>query len=203
MRFLMAATWLIGSAAMAQGEPDDGTGLDPTLPIPTLKYDRPPADFSWDIALQGSYGSIVYWQAEIDPWIGFGLRGSWGKNLTDTGRHRIGVHLLVFIEGPAPVHMTAGIEPLLGWDHISTKGLWVGAGVGPSALYHVKTARRGIGQDASAPGWGLAAAARIGWSQTYTRVGRRLFVGLEPKVRYMNGRVGPTVALMVGSGQGY
>ena len=46
------------------------------------------------------------------------------------------------------------------------------------------------------------AIARIGWSQTWSRVGRRLFLFLEPKVRYTDGQFVPVVALAVGSGAG-
>lgn len=198
----MALATVAAGPAMAQD--DDGTGLDPSLPIPTLKYDRPPPNFSWDVALQGSYGQITRWQDEVIPgWIGFGIRGAWGKNLTPTGAHRVGLHILLFLEGPAPVHMTTGLEPMFGWDYVASSGFWVGAGAGVGALYHVKASARSTGASVSEPGFGLAAAGRIGWSQTYTRVGRRLFIGVEPKVRWMSGRSGVTAALIVGSGQGY
>ena len=46
------------------------------------------------------------------------------------------------------------------------------------------------------------ASVRIGWSQTWSRVGRRLFLFLEPKVRYSEEQFVPVVALVVGSGMG-
>lgn len=195
---------LLTGSATAQDEADDGTGLDPSLPIPTLKYDRPPASFSWDISLQGSFGEITYWKDEVQPWIGVGLRFSWGKNFTETGAHRIGLSVQLFLEGPAPVHMTTGLEPMLAWDYIAPSGFWVGLGAGVGALYHVKAiSQANSSANTSTPGFGLAGAARLGYSQTFSRIGRRLFIGVEPKVRWMDGRVGLLAQLMVGSGQGY
>jgi hypothetical protein len=43
----------------------------------------------------------------------------------------------------------------------------------------------------------------VGWSQPFSRLARRLHVVLEPKVRMVDGRLNPTVALYVGSGRGY
>ena len=192
---------LLGGVSVAQ-EPDDGTGLDPTLPIPTLRYDRPPPDFSWEIGLQGSYGDITYWRDEVRPWIGFGVRGGWGKHLTNNPNHRLGVHVLVFMEGPAPIHMTAGVEPTLSWDYVSDKQIWLGAGIGGAGMYHLNSTR-GLNQSDGKAGLGATVAGRLGWSQTFSRIGRRLFIGVEPKVRYLRGRVGPSIALMVGSGRGY
>lgn len=189
---------ILSSAAMAQ---DDDPGLDPSLPIPTLKYDRPPPDFSYELALQASFGTITKWQDEIPPWIGFGVRAGWGRNIPESYKHRIGINALLFVEGPLPVHMTAGIEPHLAWDYVTKKGLQVGAGVGPAALYHSKI------EDGTSvlrkPGFGVSAAARVGWSQSWSRIGRRLFVLFEPKVRFMDGQFGAHGAIVVGSGKGY
>lgn len=198
----MMGVLLMGSA-QAQDDADDGTGLDPSLPIPTLKYDRPPASFSWDISLQGSFGEITYWKEEVQPWIGVGLRFSWGKNFTETGAHRIGLSVQLFLEGPAPVHMTTGLEPMFAWDYIARSGFWVGLGAGVAGMYHVKSVSQGGSGDVSTPGFGIAAAGRLGYSQTFSRVGRRLFIGVEPKLRWMAGRTGVLAQLMVGSGQGY
>ncbi len=193
---IVVASSVAASPAMAQ---DDG--LDPSLPIPTLQYERPPPDFSYEVGVQASYGVITYWQNEVAPWIGFGIRAGWGRNLPEKYKHRIGANLLLFIEGPMPVHMSIGLEPHLAWDYINDKGMLLGAGIGPAALYHSK-----IENGTSVfnkPGFGASAAARIGWSQSWTRVGRRLFVMVEPKVRYMEGNFGPTVQLVIGSGRGY
>ncbi|MCB9679212.1 MAG: hypothetical protein H6737_29180 [Alphaproteobacteria bacterium] len=198
----LVATSLLSNPALAQ---DDDTGPDPSLPIPTLKYDRPPPDYSYEFGIQMSYGTITYWQQEVAPWIGFGFRVGWGRNIPETYRHRIGLGVLLFAEGPIPVHMTLGLEPHLTWDWIGKKGLLVGAGVGPSALYHSK-----IDSGTNIirkPGFGASAAARIGWSQTWSRVGRRLYIAIEPKIRLMDGpnglTTGPTAQLVIGSGKGY
>ena len=57
------------------------------LPIPTLTLDRIPPRYSYDLALHVSYGEIAYFQYTAPPWIGFGLRGGWGKNF---GNQRLG-----------------------------------------------------------------------------------------------------------------
>lgn len=193
-----ASALVLGSTALAQ---DEDPGPDPSLPIPTLKYDRPPPDYSHELAVQASYGVITYWQDEVAPWVGFGIRGGWGRNLPDSYKHRLGVSALVFVEGPMPVHMTVGLEPHFTWDYISSKGLYLGAGVGGAVLYHSKIVN-GTSSE-SRPGVGASAAVRLGWSQTWSRVGRRLFFAVEPKVRVMDGRFGPTAQIMIGSGKGY
>ena len=197
---VVAAT-LLSTAALAQDDDATDPGLDPSLPIPTLKYDRPPPDFSYEFGVQAGYGVITFWRDEVAPWIGFGVRGGWGRNFPDTYKHRIGVNALLFVEGPLPVHMTAGIEPHLAWDYINDKGLALGAEVGPAVLYHSKI-ENGT-STFSKPGFGASAAVRVGWSQTWSRIGRRLFVMVEPKVRYIDGGFGPTASLIVGSGKGY
>jgi hypothetical protein len=202
LRTLTALTGIaMASVATATPALAQDDGLDPSLPIPTLQYERPPPDFSYEIGVQASYGVIHYWQNEVAPWIGFGIRGGWGRNLPDKYNHRIGANLLLYVEGPMPVHMTIGLEPQLSWDYINKKGLLLGAGIGPAALYHSKI-ENGTSVFRKA-GFGASAAARIGWSQSWTRVGRRLFVMVEPRLRYTEGLWGPSVALVIGSGRGY
>ena len=192
------AASLLMPSAMAQ---DSDLGLDPSLPIPTLSYDRPPPDYSYELAFQVSYGSITYWQNEVAPWPGVGIRGGWGRNLPDSAKHRIGVNMLGFLEGPFPVHLSAGVEPQLAWDFIGDRGILFGAGIGPGAYYNSKiqngtsvTSKFVVGAEAS---------ARVGRSQSWSRVGRRLFFMVEPKIRYMDGKFGPTAAIVIGSGKGY
>ena len=193
---IVVASGALVTPAMAQ---DDG--LDPSLPIPTLQYERPPPDFSYEVGVQASYGVITFWQNEVEPWIGFGIRGGWGRNLPDTYKHRIGANVLLFVEGPMPVHMSVGLDPQLSWDYINDKGIQFGAGIGPTAYYHSKI-ENGTSIFRKA-GFGGAVSARVGWSQTWSRVGRRLFVLLEPRVRYTEGQWGPSLALVIGSGKGY
>lgn len=195
---IVAALLLVSMpAAFAQ---DAEVELDPSLPIPTLNYDRPPPDFSWEIGVMMTYGTITYWQQELEPWVGFGLRLGWGRNVGANYAHRIGVTGVMFAEGPMPVHASVGIDPQLSWDYISDKNIWLGAGVGAAAMLNSKTISTTPERYVSlAP----SVSARIGWSQTWSRVGRRLFVGFEARARYTNGNVGPQGALVLGSGKGY
>ena len=191
MACLMGApAWAQDTSAVPAPPPEDD------LPIPTLDIDRIPPNTSYELAVQFSYGAVSYWREQVPPWIGFGLRGGWGKNF---GQHRIGPALTVTAEGPIGVHSSIGFEPHFAWDFVSSKGLLLGAGVGPAAMYHVRNDTV-VGET----GFGVvpSAAARIGWSQTWSRVGRRLFVFVEPKVRYVRGEFSPVVALAVGSGRG-
>jgi hypothetical protein len=146
--------------------------------------------------VQVSFGEVAYFTDAVPPWIGFGLRGGWGKNF---GLHRIGAAAAVVIEGDIGVHTLLAFEPTVNWDFVSAKGLLLGAGAGPSFVYTTSNATV-IAESEShvAP----MAIARIGWSQTWSRVGRRLFLFLEPKVRYTDGQFVPVVALAVGSGAG-
>jgi hypothetical protein len=166
------------------------------LPIPTLTIDRIPPSTSFEFAIQVSYGTVAYFRDQVPPWVGFGLRGGWGKNF---GLHRLGVAGILSAEGDIGVHTQLSLEPMLAWDYVSRGGVLLGAGVGPAGVYTSRnsTVETEIGFEV-AP----AAAARIGWSQTWSRVGRRLFLFVEPKVRMAEGRMSPVVAVAVGSGGG-
>jgi hypothetical protein len=166
------------------------------LPIPTLTIDRVPPNTSFEFAVQVSFGQVAYFRDQVPPWVGFGLRGGWGKNF---GVHRLGVAGTFTAEGDIGVHTQLGIEPAAAWDVVSANGLLLGASVGPAIVFSV-------GTSTIEPEYGLdvapSAAARIGWSQTWSRVGRRLFLFVEPKARWVGGEVSPLVAVAVGSGGG-
>jgi len=166
------------------------------LPIPTMKIDRVAPSVSYEFAAQMSFGTITYWRDFVPAWIGLGLRGGWGKNF---GNNRLGIDGTFSAEGPFGVHTSIFLEPVASWNLVTNQGLLVGAGVGPAFMYHVRNdmviAERAMG---IAP----SAAVRVGWSQTWTRVGRRVFVFVEPKMRYVDGKPNPLVALAFGSGQG-
>lgn len=198
MSLAFATLFALVQPALAQDDP----GPDPLLPIPTLRYDRPPPDFSYEIGVQVSYGVIARWTPEIAPWVGFGLRGGWGRNIPDSYQHRVGVSMLLFVEGPLPIHLSSGLEPHLTWDWVGKKGLLLGAGAGGAVMYHSKIeSGSNVTREA---GVGASAAARIGWSQTWSRVGRRMFVYVEPKYRYLGvNHHGPMVQVVIGSGKGY
>ncbi len=169
------------------------------LTMPTLSLERVPPRQSYDLALQISYGQVAYFRDAVPPWIGFGIRGAWGRN---SGLHRFGVSGLVAAEGDIGVHTYLSFEPSGTWDFVSRGekgGIQLGVGVGPALGYVVSNET--INTERSfeiAPAAGL----RIGWSQGWTRVGRRLFVLLEPKVRVADDGPSGVVALVVGSGGG-
>lgn len=174
--------------------------LDPSLPIPTLKYERPPPDYSWEVGLHLGYGEVAYWKQEIPPWPQFGIRVGWGRNFGSNFRNRLGVTSVLFFEGPMLVHLSTGIDPQLSYDYVSKGNLWFGAGVGGAAMVNRKRLNTvSETKVAFAP----SATVHLGWSQTWSRVGRRLFVGAEPRVRFANGNVGTAIAVVVGSGKGY
>ncbi|MEZ4235016.1 MAG: hypothetical protein R3F59_02410 [Myxococcota bacterium] len=166
------------------------------LPIPTLTLDRIPPSTSFEFAIQVSYGTVAYFRDQVPPWVGFGFRGGWGKNF---GLNRIGVAGTVTAEGDIGVHTQLALEPTFAWDYVGRNGLLLGAGVGPALVYTSHTATV---ETTAAADIAPSAAVRIGWSQTWSRVGRRLFVFAEPKVRLAEGRLSPVVAVAVGSGAG-
>lgn len=169
------------------------------LTMPTLSLERVPPRQSYDLALQISYGQVAYFRDTVPPWIGFGLRGAWGRN---TGLHRFGAAALVAAEGDVGVHTYLSLEPSVTWDFVSRGdkgGVQLGAGVGPALGYVVNNDTVETERSFEvAPAAGL----RIGYSQGWTRVGRRLFVLLEPKVRVADDGPSGVVALVVGSGGG-
>lgn len=193
---LILSTLLMGAPALAQ----DTLELDPSLPIPSLKYDRPAPDFSWEIGVHMGFGEVTYWMQEIPPWVSFGVRAGWGRNLPSNHHHRLGVTALFFAEGPMPIHMTLGVDPQFSWDVVTESGLWMGAGVGAAVMFHSKDVGN---QTVTASSLGPSASARLGWSQTWSRVGRRFFIGAEPRIRVTNGNVGWSASVVLGSGKGY
>jgi hypothetical protein len=166
------------------------------LPIPTLTIDRVPPNTSYEFAVQVSYGEVPYFEAVVPLWIGFGMRAGWGKNL---GLHRLGVSGSFTAEGDIGVHTVLDLEPAFAWDFVSNKGILLGAGVGPSLVYRQENSTIFTDRGFEV---GPSAVARLGWSQTWSRVGRRIFVFLEPKLRFADGEPTTVVALAVGSGGG-
>ncbi|MEQ1571609.1 MAG: hypothetical protein ABMA64_38630, partial [Myxococcota bacterium] len=166
------------------------------LPIPTLTIDRIPPNTSFEFAVSASFGEVAYFQDKVPPWIGFGIRGGWGKNL---GQHRLGVAGNLTVEGDIGVHTQLALQPEFAWDHVSSNGVLLGAGIGPALIWTADNAtviaEYGVKM---AP----TAGVRAGWSQTWSRVGRRLFLYVEPRARLVAGEVSPAVAVAVGSGAG-
>ncbi|MCB9696959.1 MAG: hypothetical protein H6738_09300 [Alphaproteobacteria bacterium] len=179
--------------------PPANMGPEEVLTMPSLTLDRVPPRQSYDLALQISYGQVAYFRDAVPPWIGFGIRGAWGRNM---GLNRIGAAALVAAEGDIGVHTYLSLEPSLAWDFVSQGkkgGIQLGANIGPALGYvvHNETVVTERSFEV-AP----AAAVRIGWSQGWTRVGRRLFAVVEPKVRYADDGLSAVVALVIGSGGG-
>lgn len=191
--FVLAAL-LAAPAAVAQ---DDGGTLSASdLPPPSFEVQRLPPDVSYEFAMHFSFGTVTYWQEFVDAWIGFGGRFAYGKHI---GEHRLGGSLTAVAEGPLGVHTSLALEPHATWDWISPQGLQLGAGVGPAGMFHI---RNDVVIPERAFTVNPSAAVRIGWSQSWTRVGRRLFLVAEPKLRWINGDPNPLIALVVGSGNG-
>jgi len=178
---------------MAVDEAEEETS---DLPIPTMKIQRVAPSSSFEFGAQFSFGTVTYWRDFVPAWPGMGLRAGWGKNFDN---HRLGLDTTLTMEGPFGVHTSLFLEPVAAWYLITDGGLLLGASAGPALMYHV---RNDI--VASESGYGVAPSGtlKVGWSQSWTRVGRRMFVFLEPKLRYLDGKMNPRVALVFGSGMG-
>jgi hypothetical protein len=94
------------------------------------------------------------------------------------------------------------VEAGFAWDHVTQKGFWVGASVGPSLMIHANLARQASIAYGITPRASGYVSGRIGWSETYSAIGRRLFVGVEPRVRLVEGLPEVSFGLMIGSGAG-
>ena len=146
MRWLGAMCWLLGVNLPVWAQ-DFGPLPEDALPIPTLEFDRLPPQESSEFAVQMGYGTVTFFREQVQPWIGFGFRGGWGRHLGEMGRHRIGPSFTAVAEGPVGVHTTLGLEPALAWDQVSEQGLLVGASMGPSFMWFIKTDRVGAERD--------------------------------------------------------
>ncbi len=175
------------------------TDLGDEPPPPPVILQRIPPRFSYELAMHASYGTLTAWRDQVPGWAGLGLRFGWGKNF---GKHRIGPGLTLAIEGPVTVQWTTAIEPALNWDFVNLKGFALGVSGGVSALFNAGIVH---GSSTYVTSWDAAPtlSARIGYSETWSRVGRRFFIYLEPKVRYFDEAFNPLVAIVVGSGRGY
>ena len=165
--------------------------------LPEVKLERVPPTYSYDFGLQFGVTEVTWWREDIPAWGKLGLFGAWGRHLNNGDR--LGFGLALTGEGDVPIHMTLAIEPTLRWDRVQGK-LALGFSTGAALMYHRADKVGGIESATSAA---PLVAARIGWSEGFTRVGRRLFVVLEPKVRYMVGRFSPSLSIAVGTGHGY
>ena len=165
--------------------------------LPEVKLERIPPTYSYDVGLQLGVADITYFRDEVPPYATIGFFGSWGAHIR--GNDRLGPGFAVIVEGPVPLHSSISFEPTVRWDRVMGK-VGIGAAVGAAVMIH--TAQRNTGTEIAvtpAP----VVAGRIGWSQGWTRVGRRLFIVAEPKLRMIGSRLNPGVSIQVGSCVGY
>lgn len=165
--------------------------------LPEVKLEQVPPEFSYDMGLQLGVADITYWREEVPPWVTMGFFMSWGYHVR--GNDRFGPGLAVMVEGPVPLHYSASFEPTFRWDRIMGK-LAIGAAAGGALMFHSKSSELGP-QVAWTPA--PVVAARVGYSQPWSRVTRRLFVVAEPKLRIIDGQLNPGITIQIGSGTGY
>jgi hypothetical protein len=165
--------------------------------LPEVELQRIPPRFSYDFGAQFGVADITYWRNEVPPWATMGLFGSWGYH--PRGNDRFGPGFAAIIEGPVPLHATYSFEPTFRWDRVMGK-LGLGAAVG--GAFQIHAALRETNTEVHV-GAAPVVAARIGWSQGWTRVGRRLFIVAEPKARYVRGKLNTGVSLQIGTCSGY
>ena len=165
--------------------------------LPEVELRAVPPVYCYDFGLQLGFADITYFRDEVKPWATYGFFFSWGWH--PRGNDRIGPGIAAIVEGPFPLHYSMSIEPSFRWDRVMGK-LSVGAAVGPAFMLHSRLTELGTDRYFTpAP----MIAGRIGWSEPWTRGGRRLFIVAEPKFRLIAGDVNYGVSLQVGSGQGY
>jgi hypothetical protein len=166
-------------------------------PPPMLKLERIPPRYSYEFAIGVSYVYLPQFSDwAIPPYVGFNFRGGWGKNF---GLNRIGVGGKLAMEGPVPEYWSLSLEPFAQWDLVTNDGLALGASIGPAFVLNSRaTLSKQDIKYTIAP----TAALRLGWSQTWSRTGRRLFFYVEPSARLMNGEIQPLVSLVFGAGKG-
>lgn len=200
VRWLPLVLWLAGSTASAADDPlSDPLGGSAGGEDDLWKMlDHMPPHKSGDLAVAVSYSDVTYWRAYTGPWMGFGIRGAYGGHVGQNLGSRVAGSFMVSEEGPVPEYFTLAIEPAVDFDHIA-KGLLFGASVGPSLLLHSKL---GIVHQEWTPGFSPEISARFGWSQPWSTVQRRMFVVLDPKLRWIAGRPNWSVGLAIGSGSG-
>ncbi|MFT7519721.1 MAG: hypothetical protein ACI9MC_001864 [Kiritimatiellia bacterium] len=165
--------------------------------LPEVELKRIPPSYSYDFGAQFGIGDMGWWRTEIGPWMHMGLFGSWGIHYR--GNDRFGPGLALQVEGPVPLQTTVALEPTMRWDRVIGK-VGVGASLGGAFMYHYSM-KPGVNE--SAVSGSPVAAVRLGWSQGWTRIGRRLFVVAEPKIRFIKGAPSASVALQIGSCYGY
>ncbi len=188
---------LIMLAAMAMG-PLVANAQEVVSELPEVELKRIPPVHSYDVGLQLGAADITYWREETPPYMTLGGFFAWGWH--PRGNARIGLGLAAIIEGPVPLYYSFSFEPTFRYDRISGKFAY-GASVGGAAMVHGKDNQARANDIAFTPA--PVAAVRFGWSEGWTRVGRRFFLVAEPKLRLIGGKPNPGFAIQIGSGAGY
>lgn len=186
-------TGLLSGVAFAQ---DEAKSDDYEPPPPVVKLERIPPRASYELGVQMGFASMPQFDTDVSSWPGFGARFQWGKNIA---LHRIGFGSSFSLEGPAPKYYSLAIEPNVAWDFVSNSGFAMGASIGPSLLLNSR-----LTYEASEwwPTFAPTAAIRLGWSQSWSRMGRRVHFYVEPKLRVMSSGLAPAAAIVIGSGRG-
>jgi len=88
---------------------------------------------------------------------------------------------------------------MFAWDHVNHH-LQIGASAGPALLLHDH-----VGLHGSDVAYGVAPSVdfRIGYSEAWSRVQKRMFVVAEPKLRWIAGRPNWVLGVVIGSGTGW
>jgi hypothetical protein len=196
LRWIVCAGCLAFSFSAHAEEPTTEDEFEP--PPPPVVLERIPPRFSYELGVAISVASMRQFVdfVGVSPWPGFAVRAGWGRNL---GANRIGFGGGLGIEGPAPQFYSGTVEVFAAWDHITPSGFAIGASSGPELMLHNHLKRLGTDRWVEAT---PTLAARIGWSQTWSRVGRRVHTYIEPKGRILAGAPTWAVSLVVGSGRG-
>lgn len=153
---------------------------------------------SWDLSVGVNYTDVTFWRAYTAPWIGMGLRFGYGSHIGEARLNRIAGSVSFSTEGPVPEFYTLALEPSLDWDRVQ-KGLQIGASIGPAVYLHNRLTLTGPETHIGASPW---VGARVGWSQPWSRVMRRMFVLVDPKIRVIAGLPSWSVGVAIGSGSG-
>jgi hypothetical protein len=156
----------------------------------------PPA-WSWDGEMGFGYGDVPAWRRYNAQYVLMGGRISFGKHLKNPA-HRVGGTLTSTLDGPVPITFAWVVEPGLAWDAVLGK-LQVGTTLGYATSYNANNQLIGWETNLTT---GPALSFRVGYSQPWSQVTRRMHVFVEPKVRLIGGLLAPSATLFVGSGRG-
>jgi hypothetical protein len=163
-----------------------------------LLDDLPP-HHSTDLSINPGFAAITYWKTWQPPYLSFGARFVYGNHTGEKLDHRYGVGLALGEDGAFPEYMTWWAEPQATYDRVVHRFQY-GVSVGPSVLMHQHTDLNDIERKfALSP----MVSARVGWSQPWSRVQKRMFVVLEPKIRWVANEPNWTIAVAVGSSHGW